>query len=194
MPRRNLPPGFIVPCAPELRDVPPAGPDWLHEIKYDGWRMIARVDGSTVNLWSRVGRDWTDAFTAIRAAVAALPVQSVTIDGEAVYHPGDRTLFHGLRSRSGQAEAALVAFDLLMLDDEDLRPLPIEVRRARLAGLIRAPGGIVLSEEIDGDGPTVFRHACELGLEGIVSKRRGSRYRSGPTSTWRKVRCDGYRR
>jgi bifunctional non-homologous end joining protein LigD len=176
MARRSLPAGFIIPSAPTLRERPPAGPDWTHEIKYDGWRMIARRAGEKVNLWSRAGRDYAENFGIIRSAMLALPV-SATIDGEALHADID---FHALRGRAGQAEAVLVAFDLLEVDGADIRSEPIQERRARLEAIIQG-SGIVLSEAIDGDGPTVFAHACRLGLEGIVSKKLGSRYRSGPS-------------
>lgn len=194
--RRNLPPGFIVPCSPELRDRPPSGPGWIHEIKYDGWRLIARRDGEHVRLWSRPAQDWTARFRRIAAAVASLPAVSVTLDGEAVSAgPDGRPDFHALRSQEGQFGAVLVAFDVLQLDGRDLRDLALEERRAALGGLLKpAPDGIVMSEAIEGEGETVFRHACALGLEGIVSKRLGSRYRSGPTDNWRKVRCPAYER
>jgi len=137
--------------------------------------MIARVDGSAVNLWSRVAKDWTAAFTAIRNAVADVPVGSATLDGEAVYPPGERKEFHGLQSRAGQAEAVLVAFDLPLLDGEDLRQLPLEERRAKLAGLLAKIGSraIVLSEAFEGDGPTVFRRAC---IASLVPSNASSRY------------------
>jgi bifunctional non-homologous end joining protein LigD len=110
---RSKPPGFILPCQPALADRPPAGPGWLHEIKFDGYRVIARKDGNQVRLWARKNSDYSKAFTRIRDAVAALPVDSAVLDGEAVLLRSDNTSdFEGLRSRHGQADAVLVAYDV----------------------------------------------------------------------------------
>src|SRR4051812_18936969 len=107
---RSKPPGFILPCQPALADRPPAGPGWLHEIKFDGYRVIARKDGNQVRLWARTTSDYSKAFTRNRDAVAALPVDSAVLDGEAVLLRSDNTSdFEGLRSRHGQADAVLVA-------------------------------------------------------------------------------------
>src|SRR3954447_769663 len=124
---RSKPPGFILPCQPTLAERPPAGPGWLHEIKFDGYRIIARKDGEQVRLWARTTSDYSSAFTRIRDAVAALPVESVVLDGEAILLGPDNTSnFDGLRSRQGQAEA-------MEADGQDLRPEPLEERRKRLA-------------------------------------------------------------
>src|SRR6476661_8149519 len=114
---RSKPDGFILPCQPALADRPPSGPGWLHEIKFDGYRVIARKDGDRVRLWARTTSDYTAAFTRIRDAVAALPVENAVIDGEAVLPRADGSFdFEGLRSRHGQAGAILVAYDVLELD------------------------------------------------------------------------------
>src|SRR3954468_21353174 len=103
---RSKPHGFTLPCQPPLADRPPSGPRWLHEIKFDGYRVIARKDGEQVRLWARTTSDYSKAFTRIRAAVAALPVNSALLDGEAVRLRSDNSSnFDGLRSRQGQAEA-----------------------------------------------------------------------------------------
>jgi bifunctional non-homologous end joining protein LigD len=159
------PPGFILPCQPALADRPPSGPGWLHEIKFDGYRVIARKDGEQVRLWARTRSDYSKAFTRIRDAVAALPVESAVLDGEAVLMRPDNTFhFDGLRSRQGQAEAILIAYDVMELDEQDVRQEALEERRRRLAKLLRANkaigDGIQLSEAITGDGAAIFRHAC----------------------------------
>src|SRR6476660_10349199 len=106
---RSKPPGFILPCQPALADRPPCGPGWLHEIKFDGYWVIARKDGEQVRLWARTTSDYSNNFTRIRDAVAALPVDSAVLDGEAiVLRPGATSDFEALRSRPGQAEAILV--------------------------------------------------------------------------------------
>src|SRR3954467_4771971 len=119
---RSKPPGFILPCQPALAERPPSGPGWLHEIKFDGYRVIARKDGDQVRLWARTTSDYSKAFTRIRDAVAALPVESAVLDGEAIGMPPDNTSdFEALRSRHGQSAAILVAYDTMELDGEDVR-------------------------------------------------------------------------
>ena len=197
---RSKPPGFILPCQPALAERPPAGPGWLHEIKFDGYRVIARKDGEQVRLWARTTSDYSKAFTRIRDAVAALPVDSAVIDGEAiVLRPDNSSDFEALRSRQGQAEAILVAYDLMEADGQDVRPEPLEERRKRLAKLLSRSNkalrdGIQLSEAITGDGAAIFRHACWMDLEGIVSKRIGSRYVSGRTRAWLKTKNPDFER
>jgi bifunctional non-homologous end joining protein LigD len=183
-----------------LTERPPSGPGWLHEIKFDGYRVIARKDGEQVRLWSRTTSDYSKAFTRIRNAVAALPVENAVIDGEAlVVLPGNRFDFEALRSRRGQAEAILVAYDVMQVDGADLRSEPLEKRRKRLTRLLARSNkamreGLQLSEAITGDGVTIFQHACRLGLEGIVSKRIGSRYVSGRTRAWLKTKNPDFAR
>jgi bifunctional non-homologous end joining protein LigD len=189
------PSGFIVPCLATHADRVPAGPQWAHEIKHDGYRFIVRRDGDRVRVFSRRGLDWTDRVPSIVAAMAALPVRSALIDGEAVVTRDDGVsdfdaLRSALASRDGRNAAVfLYAFDLIQLDGQDLRRHPWQARRATLAKLIRsAPAGIALSEHLDGDGAAIFRQVCGLGLEGIVSKRRDAPYRSGRCPDWLKVK------
>jgi bifunctional non-homologous end joining protein LigD len=185
--------GFIEPCLPTLGRTVPDGPLWAYEIKHDGYRFICRRDGDRVRVFSRHGRDWTYRVPSIAEALVALPVSSVTLDGEGVV-VDERGVsdFDRLRSalaRRGSREAFLYAFDLLELGGEDLRPHPWETRRATVAGLLgKASPGIRISENLDGDGETIFRHACALGVEGIVAKRRDRPYRSGRCADWVKVR------
>jgi bifunctional non-homologous end joining protein LigD len=188
------PAGFIEPCLPTRASTVPDGPHWAYEIKHDGFRFIARRDGDRVRVFSRHGRDWTDRVPLIAEALLALPVSSATVDGEGVVCD-DRGLsdFDRLRSavgRRGSREAFLYAFDLLELDGHDLRREPWTVRRETLASLLRKAGdGIRLSEHLDGtDGATIFRHACALGLEGIIAKRRDRPYRSGRSPDWVKIK------
>ncbi|MGB7033973.1 MAG: DNA ligase [Xanthobacteraceae bacterium] len=182
--------GHIEPCLPSPARHPPAGPDWLHELKHDGLRIMARRDSAGVRLITRNGHDFTARFPLAAAAVAALPGRSFLLDGEAIV-----TDDHGLavfelirRTRNGDA-AVLCAFDLIELDGDDLRRRPLEQRKAKLAKLLRGPHpGIVFNEHYEGDGEVVFHHACKLGCEGIVSKRLGSSYRSGRVDHWIKVK------
>jgi bifunctional non-homologous end joining protein LigD len=157
------------------------GDGWLHEIKHDGIRIMARRDGAGVRLITRHGNDFTARFPLAVAAVTALPARSFLLDGEAIV-TNDRGLvvFDLIRHKRHGADAVLLAFDLIELDGEDLRRTPIEQRKRKLVKLVRGPHpGIVLNEFFEGDGDILFEHACKLGCEGIVSKRLGSPYRSG---------------
>ena len=182
------PVGFIEPCLPSARSVPPPGRDWLHEIKHDGFRLLARRDGPRVRLFTRNGYDWTERFPLIIAGMARLKVGSCLLDGEAVCcEAGGVPSFELLRNRRHDAAAFLYAFDLIELDGEDLRREPLVTRKATLASVVaKASPGILLNEHFEHDGPTVFARACRLGLEGIVSKRKDSPYRSGRSPDWLK--------
>jgi bifunctional non-homologous end joining protein LigD len=193
--RTLQPAGFITPCLPTLAKVVPSGPEWAHEVKHDGYRMICRRDGDRVRVFSRNAREWTDKLPAIVAAMQRLRATSITVDGEAVVCDDHGVtdfdaLFAAIARRGGSAEAFLYAFDLLELDGQDLRHEPWEVRRETLASLLRRTkhAGLRLSEHLDGDGDAIFRHACAMGLEGIVSKRRDAPYRSGRSPHWVKVK------
>jgi bifunctional non-homologous end joining protein LigD len=182
----TVPAGFIAPCLPTSAPQPPSGALWLHEIKHDGFRVIARKVGKRVRLYSRPGNDLTYRFPLIVDALAGLRSQSCIIDGEAVACRNDGIAdFDRIRYRRHDRGVFLYAFDLMELDGEDLRREPLEVRKATLASVIaRAASGLRLNEYIEHDGPTVFAHACKLGLEGIVSKRRNSSYSSGRSPHW----------
>jgi bifunctional non-homologous end joining protein LigD len=188
---RLPPPGFIEPCLPTPADYPPSGPGWIHEIKHDGFRLMARRDAAGVRLLTRNGHDWADRYPLIAEAASALGVRSCLIDGEAVACDGDgMPVFDRLRYRRQDGAVFLFAFDLLELNGQDLRREPIEVRKRELGKLLRwsAQIGLQLNEHIAEPGDAVFRHACKLGFEGIVSKRLGSRYRSGRSPDWLKMK------
>jgi ATP-dependent DNA ligase len=174
---RTLPAGFIAPCLPTDASQPPSGEQWLHEIKHDGFRVIARKDGNRVRLYSRPGNDLTYRFPLIVEALARLRARSCIIDGEAVACREDGMAdFNRIRYRHHDADVFLYAFDLLELNGDDLRRDPLQVRKATLASVLaRAASGLRFNEHMEEvDGPLVFQHACKLGLEGIVSKRRDS--------------------
>ena len=160
--------GFIEPCVPSLAPKPPAGPNWLHEIKHDGYRLMAWRDGNDVRLYTRRGFDWSDRYLAVVTAVRALKVKACLIDGELVVcDDAGVPSFERLRSRQHDRVAFLYAFDLLGLDGEDLRREPLETRKATLASLLRKPSpGIALCEHIEADGEIVFRHACKMDWRG----------------------------
>jgi bifunctional non-homologous end joining protein LigD len=189
--KRRVPPsGFVEPCIPILAHKPPAGPQWVHEIKHDGYRLIVRRDGDRVRLFTRRGYDWTERFPAIATAAANLRAKSFTLDGEAVVCDADGiAAFDELHSRRRLGEAILYAFDLLELNGDDLRPLPFSKRKAKLARLLaRAAPGLAFNEHIEAAGATVFEHARRMGLEGIVSKRLDKPYRSGRSGDWIKIK------
>src|SRR5262249_4185246 len=150
-----------------------------------------RRDAAGVRLLTRRGNDWTQRYPLIAAAVGALRVRSCLMDGEAVACDGDgMPSFDRLRYRRADGAVFLFAFDLLELDGRDLRREPFEVRKATLASVLRkARPGVQLNEHLEHeDGDLVFRHACKMGLEGIVSKRLGSPYRSGRSPDWLKTK------
>ncbi|MBN1321942.1 MAG: non-homologous end-joining DNA ligase [Thermoleophilia bacterium] len=258
-------PRFVPPEATTLVEQAPEGEDWLHEVKFDGYRALARIENGTTEIRSRTGKDWTDPYAVLARQMSELPVESAILDGEVVVQfPDGTTSFEALRrlprvaakksnrSRgaggpgavgqngdatplSGAASGRLLyyAFDLLYLNGFDLLDVPIEERR-RLLGQVLARAGerarsvgarsvgapsvgapsvgapsvgapsvgapsvgarsvgarILFSEHIPGDGPAVLEQACGLGLEGVVSKRAGSRYRPGMRgSDWVKTKC-----
>jgi len=152
--------------------------------------MMVRRDPAGVRLLTRNGHDWTDRYSLIAEAAGALRVRSFLIDGEAVACDGDgMPVFDRLRYRHQDGAVFLFVFDLLELEGRDLRREPIEIRKRQLVTLLRAARvGLQLNEHISEPGDVVFRHACKMGLEGIVSKRLGSRYRSGRSPDWLKMK------
>jgi bifunctional non-homologous end joining protein LigD len=179
-------PDFCEPCLPSAVEQPPAGSDWIHEIKHDGFRLLARRGAAGVRLFTRNGHDWTERFPLIVAAAGALKARSCLIDGEAVACDGDgMPCFDRLRYRRQDGRVFLFAFDLIELDGDDLRREPIERRKVLLTRLLaKAPEGLQVNDHIVEPGDVVFRHACQLGFEGLVSKRLGSPYRSGRSRHW----------
>jgi bifunctional non-homologous end joining protein LigD len=167
----------------------------MHEVKRYGYRLLALKDAGRVVLWSRYATDYSDKFMRIAEAVRALPVDGALLDGEAVvFRPDGHSDFAALRTNKGAAEASFVAYDLLRFQGEDWRSMPLEVRRAQLESIVDGVDEIKFSEAIEGDGAIVFAHACELGLEGIVSKRLGGLYASGRCRNWLKVKNPAFER
>jgi bifunctional non-homologous end joining protein LigD len=189
------PPSWIEPCVPTLVEKPPTGPNWRHEVKWDGYRVSIVIDGGKATVRTRRGLDWTHRFKGIAAAAGELSCRNAVIDGEAVVldaegHSDYAALIARLDGET-RAEVILYAFDLLFLDGRDLRAAPLSERRDRLERLIGRPtsGTILLSEEFDIDGAKFFRLVSERGLEGMVSKRIDLPYRSGRTKDWLKIKC-----
>ncbi|HSY35127.1 MAG TPA: non-homologous end-joining DNA ligase [Acidobacteriaceae bacterium] len=199
---RDLPrehqPDFVSPQLAFETDSTPTTDDWLHELKLDGYRIQARKAGNQVQLLTRKGIDWTHRMPTIAKAVANLPVRDCTLDGEVVVLSTDGNSSFALLQASFQnAEThplTYFVFDLLHLDGHDPRDLSLRERKQLLAPLLPAPNSnadetIRLSEDIPGNGETVFRKACALHAEGIISKRADAPYRSSRSSDWLKSKC-----
>jgi bifunctional non-homologous end joining protein LigD len=172
----------------------PDGDDWLHEIKYDGYRLIAYIACGRVRLSTRGGLDWTEKFPELVRHFSALPVEAAVVDGEVALLAADGTTsFSGLQealANGRTGELSFFAFDLVHRDGWDLMAAGLDERKEVLAELMpAAPGPLRYSDHQIGRGPAVLRHAFRLGLEGIVSKRRDSPYRPGRHPSWRKVKC-----
>ncbi|NWG47294.1 MAG: DNA ligase D [Alphaproteobacteria bacterium] len=187
------PPAFVPPQLASLAETPPEGADWVHEIKFDGYRIQAQLGGEAPRLFTRSGRDWTDRYPSIVNALAEVRAESALIDGELVaLDPGGQTRFDYLQSQDDAAELVYYAFDLLFLDGEDLRTRSLRDRKAALLRILpRNARRLRLSEDHAGPGGAVLAAACRMGLEGIVSKRASAPYRSGRGEDWRKSKCVG---
>lgn len=179
-----------------LARVPPAAANYLHELKSDGWRGAVVVSSGRVRIVSRHARTWTDAFPTIVQAAQQLPLAEALLDGEiAVLMPNGLTSFQALQHRTSLPPGSCIvfdAFDLLYLDGRDLTRTPLEARKALLEPLlVRGDPSPVIRyvPHILGDGPRVLEHACALGAEGIVSKRRDSLHTPGRSSDWLKSKC-----
>jgi bifunctional non-homologous end joining protein LigD len=171
----------------------PDGDQWLHEIKYDGFRMHARLDRGEVRLLTRNGLDWTHKYPAIARAVAALPARQAYLDGELCgVRPDGITSFSMIQMASDAGNAAglvFFLFDLLYLEGEDLTVRPLIERKALLAGLLPSTSYLHYSDHQIGLGPAFYEKACALGVEGIVSKRADAPYVPGNRGLWLKVKC-----
>ena len=190
MQTRLKPWAIYKPCLPWPARTPPNGPDWLHEIKHDGFRILARKDDDRVWLFTRNGYDFAERYPRIVDAIVSLPANRCIIDGEAIVtDTSGLSVFDLLRYRRHDHSATLCAFDVLELDGANLRPSPIEERKQHLAWILRlSHPGIALNATYNDDGVVIYEHACALGCEGIVSKRLGSPYRAGRTDQWLKVK------
>jgi bifunctional non-homologous end joining protein LigD len=188
-------PDRLVPQLATLADAPPDGAEWLHEIKYDGYRLLARIEKGRVRLDTRNGLDWTLKFPALARALAALPVESALIDGELVALAEDGTTdFGDLQDRIARGDTGglvFFAFDLLYRDGFDLTGAALEDRKAALAEIV-PPGAddtVRYSDHQVGRGPDFFRLACRHHLEGTLAKRRDRPYRAGRGRDWLKIKC-----
>ncbi|WP_085034936.1 non-homologous end-joining DNA ligase [Ensifer aridi] len=190
----------VEPALAALLKKPPAGGQWGWEVKWDGYRVHVHIEPGRVRVLTRGGHDWTRRFPAIAEAARALGPATMILDGEAVMLDEKGRSDFGLLQRSlGATErkmgtlaspAILYAFDILYLDGHDLRRDEYKTRRQKLEEVLEGhEGAIRLSEAVDHDPAELLEHACGLDLEGIVGKRRDSRYRSGRTGDWVKLKC-----
>jgi bifunctional non-homologous end joining protein LigD len=190
-------PRFIEPCLATLVDRIPEGSDWVHEIKYDGYRLQARIDGDDVQLLTRNGLDWTHRFSSLRDAFRALKLRSALIDGEAVVeddtgHSSFSQLVEALRDGGRSDDVVFYAFDLLHFDGVAVREARLVDRKRLLESALgprRKSSQVRYSGHLEGEAEEIFTQACALGLEGVVSKRRDRPYRSGRSSDWLKTKC-----
>ncbi|MCB9867977.1 MAG: DNA ligase D, partial [Phycisphaerales bacterium] len=188
-------PRTLKPQLATLVSSPPAGDGWIHEIKFDGYRLLCRRDGEKVTLLTRTGKDWTKKFPPIAEAIAALPVQSAVIDGEAtIVDAHGRTSFQQLQGALKEQKferLAFFAFDLPYLSGYDLTGAPLEERKKLLQQIVPNSDAGVLrySDHVVGEGESFHAHACKLGLEGVIAKQLDSPYRQQRTRTWLKIKC-----
>ncbi|MCP4380111.1 MAG: DNA ligase D [Hyphomicrobiales bacterium] len=190
------PPKFVAPQLATLAEIPPTGDDWLHEIKYDGYRVIAAIGGGEAAVYTRRGLDWTDRFRQLVRPLIDLPCRSALVDGEvAVTDKAGRTDFGALQVALGEGSGAGMGyylFDLLSFNGTDMRRLPLTDRKQRLAELLQDQprnGPLFYSDHVVGHGDDMLARVCAMGLEGIISKRAGSTYRSGRGKSWLKAKC-----
>ncbi|MDW9413989.1 DNA ligase D [Sinorhizobium meliloti] len=188
-------PEFIEPCHPTLKKRPPDGSEWVHEIKLDGYRAQLHINGGKITIYTRTGLDWTKEFKAVATAAEALAGYDVVMDGEVTVFgntglPDFQALRRELAKRSSP-HLTFQAFDLLYLDGYDLRRVPLIERKRVLRELIGdAAGTIAYVDYLElEEGEPVYLHACKMGLEGIVSKRKDAPYRSGRQEIWTKTKC-----
>jgi len=184
-------PGFIDPALATSIEKVPSGARWIHEIKFDGYRVQLHIANDDIKVFTRRANDWTKRFKKIAADAYLINAGSAIIDGEVVVPAADgSTDFSVLQNelRGKSRKIVMVAFDLLYLNGYDLRKLPLVDRKAHLKQLI-AKTDIQFSESFEVDGPAMYQHACSVGLEGVISKVRDSSYRSGRGNDWVKKTC-----
>jgi bifunctional non-homologous end joining protein LigD len=183
---------FIPPQLPTLHAKPPEGDDWSHEVKFDGYRSQLIIDDEGTRIYTRRGLDWTSKYRDLAAAAAGLGVENAIVDGEIiVLNAAGLSDFAELRKAitRRQHDLYFVAFDLLHLDGHDLRNMPLEDRREILEGIIPPDIRIQFSQALPGDAKAIYHLVDKAGLEGMVSKRKDAKYRSGDSNAWWKIKC-----
>jgi bifunctional non-homologous end joining protein LigD len=194
--RKKLLPAFQEPSLAAPCEKPPSGPKWIHEIKHNGYRMQARIDGASVRLLTRKGLDWTERFSSVAAAVKKIGLASGLLDGEVVVEDGSGiTSFNNLQGdlKAGRQDRfRYFVFDLIYCEGFDLTKAALIDRKSllqQILGGLPAGSPVRFSEHLEVDGPTMLEHSCRFGLEGIISKRKDQPYRSGRGDHWLKSKC-----
>jgi bifunctional non-homologous end joining protein LigD len=194
--RRAALPDFISPQLATLVRAAPSGDDWLHELKFDGYRMLCRLQRGKARFWSRNQKDWTEKFPNLSKALKALPATAAILDGEVVVvDKAGRSSFQKLQQsmKAGAATFVFQIFDLVYLDGYNLTRTPLRERKALLEELlasVKPRGPLQYSDHVVGNGAQFFKQACEYGIEGIVSKLADSVYESTRSRSWQKVKCN----
>ena len=193
--RKAAMPGFIPPQLATLESKAPNGDQWLHELKFDGYRMLCHLNGAQVRFWSRNEKDWTHKFPRLAKAIKEFPATKAILDGEVVaVDAKGRASFQKLQQamKSGDAGFVFHIFDLVYIDGVNLTRTPLLERKKLLATLFESVSGkspLRYSDHVAGNGPQFFKQACQYGIEGIVSKLADSFYESTRTRSWLKVKC-----
>jgi bifunctional non-homologous end joining protein LigD len=188
-------PEFVAPQLATLVKEPPSGDEWLHELKFDGYRMLCHLNRGKVRFWSRNGKDWTEKFPNLATAVKSFPATTAILDGEVVVvDKRGRSSFQKLQQSMKGGDAAFVfqIFDLIYLDGFNITRTPLRQRKAILEELLasgKPKGPLRYSDHVEGNGKQFFRQACEYGIEGIVSKLADSPYESTRNRNWLKTKC-----
>ncbi|HEY6229725.1 MAG TPA: non-homologous end-joining DNA ligase [Pyrinomonadaceae bacterium] len=195
-------PEFVSPQLATLMRTPPSGDEWLHELKFDGYRMVCHLDRGKAKFWSRNGKDWTEKFPNLLTALKGFPVQNAILDGEVVIvDKAGRSSFQSLQQSMGRGGGGKTPafifeiFDLIYLDGYNLTRVPLRERKALLVELFAAgkfkveAGPLRYSDHVEGNGAQFFKQACEYGIEGIVSKLADSPYESTRNRNWQKSKC-----
>jgi bifunctional non-homologous end joining protein LigD len=188
-------PGFVAPQLATLVKEPPSGEERLHELKFDGYRMLCRIDRGQVTVWSRNEKEWTGKFANVEKSIKSLPLTTAILDGEIVIVDAHgQSSFQRLQramGKSASSEFVYEVFDLIYLDGYDLTRVPLKERKRVLKELCSGGRGTIrFSEHFEGNGDAFFKHACEYGIEGIVSKLADSTYDSTRNRSWLKVKCN----
>ena len=193
--KRTPYPGFIKPCLATLKSDVPQGPRWVYEVKYDGYRVQAHLERGHPTIYTRAGHDWSKQFKPVALALAKLQAKDLIADGEVVVIDSqgvpDFAALHADLAAGRTDRLLYYTFDLLYLDGIDLRTSPLLERKRVLAQLLASAnvGRILFSEHLDGEGTAIFKRACEMRLEGVISKRTDAPYRSGRGESWIKTKC-----
>jgi bifunctional non-homologous end joining protein LigD len=199
--RKAAMPEFIAPQLATLVREPPSGDEWLHELKFDGYRMVCHLNRGKARFWSRNGKDWTEKFPNLVAALKAFPAAAAILDGEVVIvDKAGRSSFQRLQQSMGRGGDRVPAFvfeifDLIYLDGYSLTRTPLRARKALLEELFTSgkfkgdKGPLRFSDHVEGNGAQFFKQACEYGIEGVVSKLADSPYESTRNRNWLKTKC-----